>query len=557
MIKRESILSLVENIDIVDVVSSYIDLKKSGASFKARCPFHEEKTPSFTVSPQKQFFHCFGCGVHGNVIKFVQDIETLPFVDAVQTLADRYGIKLEYENNREFQDKSLKKLSYLEVINSWFVENLYKNRDAYLYLKKRGLKDETIKKFQLGYAPSSYEVLFFLKSQKIEFRDAEEIGVVAFDENSKKYYSRFHERVIFPIFSPSGKIIAFGGRTLGNHPAKYINSPTTKFFNKSKTLYGYNFAKNSIFREKRVNIVEGYLDVIMLHQAGIENSVAPLGTALTKEHIYILKKGNPKINLAFDGDSAGVEATKRGLDAILPLGVESSVTLFDEGVDPADLIQNMDIQKVRDILDNPKDGVKFYIEQQLQNYDLNNPYSKAKAVNDAKMVISKLPSLLRDEYSKYLGSLLSVGAEQIKYRDRRIKTTEDINSQKEFFGLSEISILRSVLEDHSLLDILKSELEESDFINYKEAFRDIININWESDRLQKLLMTECNILNRDEFEIEIINHKIKRLTREKEILLKNNQLPFSEKLLQIKSIQYTLTALQKRKRVLEMSIIGG
>ncbi len=543
-----------ESINIVDVVSSYIDLKKYGSGFKAVCPFHDDKNPSLTVSRSKNYYHCFSCGAGGDIFTFVQEIEGISFSEAIESIAERFGFQLEYEDTSS-PNYTKEALPTLEKINSWFVDNLFQNREAYLYLQKRGLTNETIKKFQIGYVPSSYEVLSFLQENKISFQDAEEVGVVARDEVSNNYYSRFHERVTFPIFSSSGKVIGFGGRTLSNHPAKYINSPTTQLFNKSKTLYGYNFAKKSIFKERRVHIVEGYLDVIMLQQSGFENSVAPLGTALTKEHLFLLKSDDLKINLAFDGDKAGIEAARRALDITMPLGIETTVTLFDGGVDPADLVANGEITRLRETLNNPQDAIKFYIGRVLSQYNLENPYDKKRAVAESNQLLSKLPTILRDEYSKYLSSKLSVGTAQIRYGDRRIETREREHNKKEFFGHSELAILRAIFDNRELLDVARKELSENDFLNYKELYIDILNGNFESNGLKKLSMIECNTLNRKEFEIEVINHKLKRLSKEWESILKNKGMNFSERTSKLRDIQHSLNFLKKRKASLEKETI--
>ncbi len=529
MIKKESISPLKEQIDIVEVISSYIDLRKSGSSFKARCPFHEEKTPSFIVSPHRQSFHCFGCGVHGE-----------------------YGIELQYEN-REIEDDEVKdKIAILEIVNRWFISNLHKRGEALQYLKNRGLNDETIKKFQLGYAPSSQDFFSFLELKNISFNKCVDVGLLAFDENSKNYYSRFHQRIIFPIFNPSGKVIAFGGRTLSNHPAKYINSPSTNLFNKSKILYGYNFAKKSIFQHNKINVVEGYLDVIMLHQIGIENSVAPLGTALTKEHSYILKKSG-KINLAFDGDRAGVEAIKKALDILLPLKVESSVTIFQNGYDPAQLIQDGKVEELKKILNSPKDGVKFYIQESLSSFNLKNPYEKAQAVSLAKKIISKLPSLLlQREYVKYLDRVLSVGATEISF-NRKIDNRERID-KKEFFGHFELAILRSILLNRENINLIKNELSINDFEYYRDYYQDILNENWASVKLHQLELMESEIFNTKELEIEVINFKIKKLNQANELLLKNQNIDLKTKFVKSRELRYSLIALKKRKMKLISSL---
>ena len=248
MIKPESIENLKSLIDIADVIGNYVQLKKQGSNFVALCPFHSEKTPSFVVSPSKQIYHCFGCGASGDAIKFIMEIEKLTYPEAIEKLASMYNFKLEYTKGNSFVHIDL-----LERVNSFYISNLYKNQNALNYLKQRGLFDSTIEKFQLGYAPSSQEQFKFFKDANLNKKDLIELGVL----NDSGEYPRLIERITFPIFSQSGKIIAFGGRTITNHPAKYINFTNTKIFNKSKTFYGLNFAREHILRSKRIIITEG------------------------------------------------------------------------------------------------------------------------------------------------------------------------------------------------------------------------------------------------------------------------------------------------------------
>jgi DNA primase len=248
MIKPESIENLKSITDIVDVIGNYIQLKKKGSNFTALCPFHNEKTPSFVVSPTKQIYHCFGCGASGDAIKFIMDYEKLTYPEAVEKLANMYNFELEYTKNKTFISTNI-----LEKLNSFYKEKLIHNKTAYNYLKKRGLNDNTIEKFALGYAPSSNEQLDFINQSKLPIDEAINLGAFAKGENG--IYARLIDRITFPIFSINNKIIAFGGRTISNHPAKYINYTNTKIFNKSKTFYGLNFARDKVLRKKEIIIV--------------------------------------------------------------------------------------------------------------------------------------------------------------------------------------------------------------------------------------------------------------------------------------------------------------
>ena len=535
MIKRESIESIKDSINIVDVVSGYIELKKAGTSHKARCPFHKEKTPSFSVSEPKQMFYCFGCGVGGNSISFVQKIENINFVEAVELLSERFGIQLEYEKN---SNQNWDKLPILQTLNNWFEQNLNSNSFAYNYLIDRGLTNSTIKNFKLGYSPKSYDLLEFLKHNNISFDDALNLGVIALNENGT-YYSRFSERVMFPIFSQSGKIIAFGGRTLGNHPAKYLNSPTTSVFNKSKTLYGFNFARRKIDELSEVIIVEGYLDVIMLHQAGFQNVIAPLGTALTQEHIHILKRGNTVFNLAFDGDKAGLEATKRALDILLPIGIESKVTIFEKGIDPADLIKDGDIPKVQNIFANSFDSIKFYLDRIVSKYNLNNPYDKNKAFEDVKKFIAKIPKVVGKEYSAYISNILALSSPDIFFKNKKIGSVGGYLKEKDnVIGFAEKSIIRTAVDNPIFIDKIILELNEDDFTYYKHHFQIIKNKDLDNPDLVPIMMMECNSFSEDELESQLIHLKMKNISMK----LKKRGLDFSEG----RNLKNTLVALRKK-----------
>ncbi|MDD2640202.1 MAG: DNA primase, partial [Arcobacteraceae bacterium] len=274
MISKDSIENLKNHLDVVDVISQFIEIKKSGANFKACCPFHGEKTPSFVISPTKQIYHCFGCGVGGDAIKFVMEYEKLAYPEALEKLASMYNISLTYENNT--QQKLDTKV--LQEINQYYQKLFISNATAKEYIKSRGISEFSIEKFEIGYAPNSLQTINYIKDNFLNLGDAKELGVIDSGENG--LYARFIERITFPIYALNGSIVGFGGRTITGHNAKYVNSPQTKLFNKSRLLYGYHLAKEHIYKRKEIIITEGYLDVIMLHQAGFEHSVATLGTAL-------------------------------------------------------------------------------------------------------------------------------------------------------------------------------------------------------------------------------------------------------------------------------------
>ncbi len=345
MIKKESIENLKNNLDVVDIISQYIELKKSGANFKACCPFHGETTPSFVVSPAKQIYHCFGCGVGGDSIKFVMEYEKLTYPETIEKLASMNNFNLEYEENSSEKKQDTR---VIEEVNKFYQKLFVSNTAVKEYISKRGISDFSVEKFEIGYAPVSADTINFLKSNHYNLTDAIDLGII--DTGTNGLYSRFIERITFPIYSISGKLVGFGGRTITGHNAKYVNSPQTKLFNKSKLLYGYQIAKEHIYKKNQIIVCEGYLDVIMLHQAGFNTAVATLGTALTAEHLPLLRRGEPKVILAYDGDKAGLAAAFKASVMLSQSEFEGGVIIFADGMDPADMVNNNKVEELNEIL---------------------------------------------------------------------------------------------------------------------------------------------------------------------------------------------------------------
>lgn len=304
MILKSSIDRLLQTIDIVEVISSYVDLRKSGSNYMACCPFHEERSASFSVNQIKGFYHCFGCGASGDSIKFVMEFEKLSFVEALEKLAHRFNVALEHDKGAYYDHKEDYHL--LEMVSSLYQEELFNAPFFLNYLQKRGLSLESIKAFKLGLCTNRID--YGIENKGLNKDKLIELSVLGKSDKKDKTYLRFLDRIMFPIYSPSAQVVGFGGRTLKEKAAKYINSPQSKLFDKSSLLYGYHLAKEHIYKQKQVIVTEGYLDVILLHQAGFKNAIATLGTALTPSHLPLLKKGEPEILLSYDGDKAGRNA---------------------------------------------------------------------------------------------------------------------------------------------------------------------------------------------------------------------------------------------------------
>lgn len=361
-----------EKLDIADIVGSYIKLEKAGSNFKGKCPFHNEKTPSFFISPDRGTYYCFGCGAKGDIFTFVQEFEGLDFRGALKNLALRAGVELEQENPTVRSEKD-RLHSILEQATFFFQKNLADNSDAKKYLLGRGLSEETIKEWSIGYAPLAWQELHdFLLGKGFTKSELEKVGLIKKSEKrAGEYYDVFRGRIVFPIFDVGGKVIAFSGRILvddGKSP-KYLNTPETILFNKSETLYGLHKAKVDIRRKDYSILVEGQMDLVMSHQAGFGNTVASSGTAFTTEHLGKLKRLSNRIVMAFDADGAGFTAANKSAQLALSLGMEVKVALLPKGSDPAELIKK-DIDAWKDVLKNTMHIIDFYMQSLLsQNLD--------------------------------------------------------------------------------------------------------------------------------------------------------------------------------------------
>ncbi len=350
-------------LNVVDVVGSYLKLEKAGSNLKARCPFHNEKTASFYVSPARESFHCFGCNKGGDIFEFVKEIEGVEFIDALKILAERAGVKIEREDAGARSEKG-RLISALENAVLFYQKELKRNPQALEYLKKRGLTEETIAAWKIGFAPDSWRSVYdHLKSLRFTDQEIEKTGLTI--KSPKGYYDRFRNRIMFPIANVSGLTVGFSGRIMPSsadkEAAKYINSPQTDLFDKSKVMFGFDKARVAMRTSDTCILVEGQMDLLMSHQAGIANTVAVSGTALTDEHIRNIKRLANRLVLAFDGDAAGFKAAHRGTDMALAAGMDVRAAKLPLGVDPADLILE-DKTRWSQAVDEAKHIIDFYLE---------------------------------------------------------------------------------------------------------------------------------------------------------------------------------------------------
>lgn len=542
MIDNASIESLKNSIDIIDVVGSFVELKKAGANYKANCPFHGEKTPSFVVSPSKQIYHCFGCGVGGDSIKFVMELEKLTYPEAIEKLANMFNFSLTYtKGSSDYSDAK----RVLEAIEQWYVKNLNQNQTATQYLLERGVSQSSIERFSIGYVPTGAEVMQFLQRSLLPLPQAAEAGIIAQGENGRGYYARLVERITFPIYAASGAIVGFGGRTITNHPAKYINSPQTKLFNKSRLLYGYHLAKESIYKNKKLIVCEGYLDVVMFHQAGFTEAVAGMGTALTSEHLPLLRKGDPKVILAYDGDKAGVAAALKAAQMLSVAGFDGGVVLFPDGQDPADLIAKGESEKVATLLRDAKPLIPFVIEKIAEGYDLNDPRAKEAAFGAVKQFLEGLSQIIKDAYIPLAATVLGV-APGLFGKQANVAQARD-NFTQRHDDVAQLGILKTVLEKPELIDTVLNVMDVSMFGQYEGLFSALLNGESEHQGLVGLSVDESfQVMNEEELKQVLRNFLIKHYDTKLKNVVSDTSIPFAKKSFVIRKIKTDIIPKLKR-----------
>ena len=504
MINPQTIDSILETAQIEEVVGDFVDLKKRGVNLIGLCPFHNEKTPSFTVSPSKGIFKCFGCGQAGNSVKFLMEHEHYSYPEALRYLAKKYNIEIE----ETAQDKEAaliedQRESFYIITNfaqKYYQDNLFENEDGRAiglsYFKERGFREDIIKKFQLGFSLDEYSA-FTDKALQLGYQ-AEYLQALGLtSEKNGKYYDFFRGRVLFTIHNLSGKVIAFAGRTLSKEKniPKYINSPETPIYNKSKVLYGMHFAKNAIRQQNECFLVEGYTDVISLHQNGIENVVASSGTSLTIEQIRLIKRYTPNITILYDGDLAGIKAATRGLDLVLEEGLNVKIVMLPENEDPDSFIRLVGATEFKAFVkDKGKDFIFFKVGTMVEE-TRHDPVKKTELIQDIVQTISKIPDpIKRSLYIRECSQIMSV-SEQLLINEVNKATRQKLqkNAPKE-----EIQIL----QDQYTEALPKQEKPQSS-TEYQE--RDIVRLLLEygdKEMEDGLTVTEFILSELNDFEFE-------------------------------------------------------
>ncbi|PAF47890.1 DNA primase [Helicobacter sp. 12S02232-10] len=545
MITQASLEGLKQTIDIVDVVGSYIELRRIGSNFSACCPFHDEKTPSFIVNRAKGLYHCYGCGVGGDAIKFVMEYEKISFVEAVEKIADICNFSLEYEKNTAFKKDDSK---LLEMIARFYQRRLMELPHCKDYLLQRGVSASSIEKFGLGFCGPSFESVRFIEENGLDKKELVSLGVLG--EDNARIYARFSERIMFPICSPNGKVVGFGGRTLKEGLAKYINSPQTRQFNKSKLLYGYHIAKEHIYKYNQIIVTEGYLDVIMLHQAGFNTAVATLGTALTSEHLPLLGKGNPKIILSYDGDKAGINAAFKASIILAKESKAGGVVIFKDGLDPADMVVKKKTDELESLFSSPTPFIEFVFHQIALRFDLSDPLQKESALKEAAEFLHGLSPLLQEEYRGFVAEILNIPLNLIapRYRGSAKVYPKSLGvgfPQGNSFDKLESLIIKYILEDRTLLDKAVEYVDSSAFLYRAKEFDALCRGDFENPALIGIAIDEGLLLRENGFEQELLMLVLRYYQNRLENMSKSLDLSFEEKSFQIRKIKNTIIKLRK------------
>ncbi|WP_313127923.1 DNA primase [Anaerocolumna sp.] len=476
---------LVEEIrirnDVVDVIGSYVKLQKKGSNHMGLCPFHNEKTPSFSVSSSKQMYHCFGCGVGGNVFTFIMEYENYTFVEALKLLAGRVGVNLpEAEYSEEAKRQASLKTKLLEINKEaakyYYYQLQKKSGQAALnYLLNRKLSEDTIKQFGLGYSNKTGDDLYqYLKHLGYNDEILKESGLITIDKS--KVYDKFWNRAMFPIMDVNNRVIGFGGRVMGDGLPKYLNSPETKLFDKSRNLYGLNFAR--ISRKPNILICEGYMDVIALHQAGFKNAVASLGTAFTGLQANLLKRYTSEVLITYDSDEAGTKATLRAIPILKEAGLSVKIINMKPYKDPDEFIKALGSEEYQKRIDNAQNSFLFEVEVLEQEYDLSDPEEKTKFFNEiAKKMLNFTEEIERNIYIETVAKKYNIGFDNLRKLVNRYgaqivvgqtdikRVVEPAKKKKREDGMkqSQKILLTWFIEDTGLFDKLKGIITPEDF----------------------------------------------------------------------------------------------
>lgn len=480
---------ILENSDIVAIIGDYVDLKKSGNSYKGLCPFHNEKTPSFTVDDRKQLFHCFGCGEGGDVVSFIMHKEGLSYIDAMKYLANKAGIKLDDKSTKE--NKILNRFYDINKdIMMYFYKNLLTDKAGQIYLKNRGFRSNIVNTFMLGFAKNSWDdLLNYVKKKDYLLDDIENLGLIKKSQNGK-YYDKYRNRLIFPIINHYGKVIGFGGRSIDSTMPKYLNSPESQVFKKRYNLYGLNIFKKQA--NKDIILVEGYMDVIGLNNQGIDQAVASLGTSLTNDQAKLLKRYAKNVYICYDEDNAGIKATDRAIEILLDEGIKPNIISLEKGLDPDDFVKKYGRDAFIKKMDEASDVYNYKYNKILDIYALSKENEKFEKLNLFIEFLASIKSdLTREIFINNVSKLFQIDKSTLKesvlkYNDNyknKNKFSNDNNFKN--FNQNEKRIVERKKYSISIneLEVLRLYLNQKD--DYRE-FEDFFDEVLADDKLIKI-----------------------------------------------------------------------
>ncbi|OHC02258.1 MAG: DNA primase [Planctomycetes bacterium RIFCSPLOWO2_12_FULL_40_19] len=578
-IPPEKISEIQRSLNIIDIVSDYVALKRTGRNFLGLCPFHHEKTPSFTVNVEKQIYKCFGCGEGGTVFNFLMKQEALTFPEAVKALAEKANIRIDSFNTKEWSQSTSILYEANEKAASFFTDMLLKTKDGKQsrdYVSNRLINDDSINKFRLGYAPNHWDSLVNKsKEWGVNIQVLEKAGLVI-TKQDKACYDRFRNRLMFPIFDSQNRPVGFGARALDNSLPKYLNSPETPVFNKSKTLYGINLAKESMIRNRKVLLMEGYTDVIMAHQYGIDWSIAVLGTALTREHVRLLRRYCDNAILVFDADTAGQKSSERNLDIFIEEDFDVNVVLLPKNYDPYDFLVKNGRQSFLEQVEKAYDFFGFKIKLSETKWDMSSVSGKTSAIDDVLSTAMKIPNFVKRELTiKRIAEEMSIEENILRDHLTRFKAlksgqidrnkfheqkTGNLNKLKSGDYLVEMTILSIIINRNDLIRKVETDIGFDSFRN--KEIRSIVERIYEiySQKGRVILNDVFPMLNTSEISRDLIDIISKQESIEEGLM--TDQTDSAEKILKeciqfIEKRKSRKSLEQTRKKMLDMDRSKG
>lgn len=560
--------------DIADVISDYLKLTPSGSNYKGLCPFHHEKTPSFSVNSSKQIFKCFGCGAGGDVISFIMKKENLDFMDSVKFLAARVGMEFNTNLDEKTKDRLAKIKRYQEIhieAARFFYSQLDKdNSPALKYFLKRGLDIKTIKTFGLGYSPDSWDGLKnYLVSKGYSQEELFDAGLLSQNKNKNNYYDKFRNRVMFPIFDYKGNVIGFGGRVLDDSLPKYLNSPDSQLFNKRNNLYGLNFARKGIGNDKTLILVEGYMDLISLYQFGIKNVVATLGTALTDNQAALIKRFADNMVLSYDSDDAGINATIRAIGILEKQGIKPKVLRLGEYKDPDEFVRANGMNAMLDMIDTAIDANQFRLDVLRKSFNMDDKKDVIAYIKDSSKIVNRIKSPIeKNYYIEYLSSVTATNPDIIRsefgmtfktYPRKESKTRtqtfihrpQKVSVVEDGSKFIELNLIRAMLDSKLVRETLPLKISLDDFSdeNSKKIYTRVSNADKQGIKLSRDGKIRLEDVYSDDIDLEYI----KKLGRVK-LNVEFKDLTEVEKIINSfmrESSEKRLDELFKQQKVLE------